>query len=201
MVLSVIHGLLPDHWIPLVMVSKTEKWSRAESLLATALVGIPHTASTILIGIIIGLIGYQVSSYQIVARIVAPLILATLGAVYVFLDFKGTREEPHQNPRNTDVASKRSRVAIITSLGTALFLSPCVAIGAYYFIARGFGWLGIAVVSATYLIVTILTMIMMVNLGIKGVEKIKWHFLEQHDKLVTGIVLVILGILVYFIEI
>ena len=192
---------MPDHWIPLVAVNKAEGWSRRETLWATVFVGIPHTASTVLIGIVIGVIGYQLSSYEIVARIVAPLILAVLGLTYVFLDFKRTPEELHLNPRDTEVASKRSKVAIITSLGTALFLSPCVAIGAYYFIAGGFGWLGIALVSTTYLIVTIATMVMMVNLGIKGVEKIKWHFLEQHDKLVTGIVLVILGIFIYFLDI
>ena len=79
LILSVVHGLMLDHWIPLVAVSKIEKWSRRESLFATILVGIPHTISTIGIGIIIGLIGYEVSSYEIVGRIVAPSILGALG--------------------------------------------------------------------------------------------------------------------------
>jgi hypothetical protein len=101
----------------------------------------------------------------------------------------------------TGVLSAKSKFAIIAPLATALFLSPCVAIGAYYFVAGGFGWLGIAIVSATYLIVTIGIMILMVNLGLKGLEKIRWHFLEHHERLVTGIVLVILGIFIYFVEI
>ena len=90
------------------------------------------------------------------------------------------------------------QVAIIISLGTALFLSPCVAIGAYYFTAGTFGWLGIAIVSVIYLIVTIATMILMVSLGLKGREKVRWSFLDHHGKAVTGIVLIILGVLVYF---
>ena len=64
--------------------------------------------------------------------------------------------------------SRKSKFAIIAPLATALFLYPCVAIGTYYFIAGGFSWFGIAVVSATYLLVTIDTMILMVNLGLKG---------------------------------
>jgi len=44
-------------------------------------------------------------------------------------------------------------------------------------------------------------MVLMVNLDLKGVEKIKWHFLKHHDRSVTGIVFVILSILTYFIEI
>jgi hypothetical protein len=79
LILSVIHGVMPDHWIPLVAVSKTEKWSRRETLFATILVGIPHTISTIGIGIIVGLIGYKISSYEIVGRIASPSVLVILG--------------------------------------------------------------------------------------------------------------------------
>lgn len=89
----------------------------------------------------------------------------------------------------------------ICSLATALFFSPCVAIGSYYFVAGMTGWIAIVVVSAIYLLVTIVGMIVMVILGLKGVKKIEWHFLERHEKLVTGVVLIILGVLIYFVEI
>ena len=200
LILSVAHGLMPDHWIPLVAVSKTEKWSRRESLFATILVGIPHTISTILIGIIIGLIGYKISSYEIVGGIVSPSILGALGLIYIFLDFKRLHQQHPHNFINTGVLSGKSKFAIIAPLAIALFLSPCVAIGAYYFIAGGFGWFGIAIVSAIYVVVTISTMVLLVNLGLKAVEKIRWRFLEQHERLVTGIVLIILGIFIYFVE-
>ena len=55
-------------------------------------------------------------------------------------------------------------------------------------------------VSAVYLIVTVLGMILMVNLGLKGVGKVEWRFLERHEKIITGIVLIVLGISVYFME-
>ena len=164
LILSVVHGLMPDHWIPLVAVSKIEKWSRRESLFATILVDIPHTISTILIGIIIGLIGYKISSYEIIGRIAPPSILVVLGLIYIFLDFK--RLHQHRNFIKPGVLSGKSKFAIIAPLAIALFLSPCVAIGAYYFVAGGFGWFGIAMVSATYLIVTIGIMDLMVNLGL-----------------------------------
>ena len=198
--LSVIHGLMPDHWIPLTMVSKAEKWSNRRALLATVLVGIPHTIGTILLGIMVGLVGYTLSSYEIVISIVAPAILVTLGLTYVFLDFKGSHQH-YQKPIKTGAFSERSKFAVIVPLATALFFSPCVYIAAYYFIAGSLGWLGITAVSAMYLIVTISVMCLMVSLGLKGVEKIRWHFLEQHERLATGIVLIVLGILIYFVEI
>lgn len=199
--LSIIHGLMPDHWIPLTMVSKAEKWSRRTALLATVLVGVPHTIGTILLGIIVGIIGYEFSSYELVIGIVAPVILVILGLAYIFLDFKSSHQQHNQKLVKTGAVSGKTKFAVIVPLATALFFSPCVFISAYYFIAGRFSWLGIAAVSTTYLVVTISVMCLMVSLGLKGVEKIKWHFLEQHEKLVTGIVLIILGTSIYFVEI
>ena len=201
-ILSMIHAIMPDHWIPVVMIGKTERWSRKEIFWITALIAIPHIISTILIGIIIGIIGYTLSStHEFVMGIAAPLILVALGLVYVSLDFKAHNQHSHESFIKTNTLSKKSKFAIILPLATALFFSPCVAIGSYFFVAGTRGWSGIFIVSAIYLIVTILGMILMVNLGLKGMGKIKWTFLEQHEKGVTGMVLVALGILIYFMEI
>jgi len=200
-VLSMIHAIMPDHWIPIVMIGKTERWSRKEIFWITALIAIPHIISTILIGIIIGIIGYTLSSaHEFVMRIVAPLILVSLGLVYVFLDFKGHDQHSHEGFIKTNKLSNK-KFAIILPLATALFFSPCVAIGSYFFVAGTRGLSGIAMVSAIYLVVTILGMILMVYLGLKGIGNIKWSFLEQHEKGVTGMVLVALGILIYFMEV
>jgi putative Mn2+ efflux pump MntP len=59
----------------------------------------------------------------------------------------------------------------------------------------------IVIVSAIYLSVTIFGMVVMVNLALKGIKKIERHFLERHEKLITGVVLIIIGALIYFVEI
>ncbi|MEW6102823.1 MAG: hypothetical protein AB1630_03245 [bacterium] len=202
LVLSIVHALMPDHWIPLIMISKTEKWSRVETSWITALIAIPHIISTILIGTLIGIIGYKLSSAnEFIMRIASPLILVSLGLVYIFLNFKSHGGQHHQDSVRTGAISKKSKSAIIFPLATALFFSPCVAIGSYFFVAGTRGWSGIVMVSAIYLIVTILGMILMVDLGMKGTERIKWHFLDRHEKAITGAVLIILAVLVYFMEI
>ena len=201
-ILSIIHAIMPDHWIPVVMIGKTERWSRKEIFWITTLIAIPHIISTILIGIIIGIIGYTLSStHEFVMGIAAPLILVALGLVYLSLDFKGHNQHSHESFIKTNTLSNKSKFAIILPLATALFFSPCVAIGSYFFVAGTRGCSGIFMVSVIYLIVTVLGMILMVSIGLRGVEKIKWSFLEQHEKGVTGMVLVALGILIYFMEI
>ena len=210
LILSVVHAPMPNHWIPIVVVSKAENWTRGETLGATALVAIPHTISTISVGAVLGLIGHELSStYELIMRFSAPTILVVLGLTYLFLDFKFKLkfkfEDPSQHHaqiiETEGARTKKSKLALISSLSIALFLSPCVAIGAYCFTAGTFGWMGIPLVLAIYAGVTVLGMVLMVNLGLKAVAKIEWRFLERHEKIVTGIVLIILGIFVYFMKI
>lgn len=84
LLLSVIHASIPNHWLPLVAISKSENWSRRETIAATAIAGFSHTASTILIGILVGLLGFRLSeNYEPIVRIIAPVVLIVLGSMYI----------------------------------------------------------------------------------------------------------------------
>ena len=82
----------------------------------------------------------------------------------------------------------------------AMFLSPCLEIEAYYFQAATAGWSGILMVSAVYVIVTVSGMLLLVFLASKGVRAIQSHFLDHHEKLLSGIVLILLGIFALFVH-
>jgi cytochrome c biogenesis protein CcdA len=81
-----------------------------------------------------------------------------------------------------------------------MFLTPCIEIEAYYFQAGTKGWIGIIIVSIVYTLTTVLTMLILVYLGTRGINRFKSHFLEHHEKGITGIVLVILGLLAFFVK-
>ncbi len=195
--LSLIHSSITNHWLPIVEISSSEKWTRRETLIATALAGFAHTASTILIGILVGFLGYSLSeNYEPVVRVAAPVILISLGLLYLFMDLRHT----HSHNYGIESSGNRgSKAAIIGSLSFAMFFSPCIEIEAYYFSAGLIGWSGIFIVSVVYLIVTVLGMLILVHLALRGVKKLNWHFLEHHEKRVTGTVLILLGILAYFV--
>jgi len=196
--LSVVHALIPNHWIPLVAIGKTEQWSRRETLGITAITGIAHSLSTILIGIVVGFIGFKISeSYELFSHIVAPLILLSLGVIYLVLDSKANHAHHHVNNENI---SRKSKFAIVTSLAVAMFFSPCIEIEVYYFSASALGWFGISAVSIIYLVVTVLGMLLLVDLGRRGVERFHSHFLEHHERGITGALLVILGIFAFVFE-
>ena len=199
-ILSLIHSMIPNHWIPLVAIGKTENWSRLETIWATAITGSAHTISTILVGVVVGLVGYKLSStHEIITKVAAPIFFITLGIIYIILDYKSVHH--HHDHLKISSTSKKSKFAIITSLSITMFFSPCIEIEAYFFSAGTQGWMGIIIVSIIYLITTVLGMILLVDLGRKGIENIKWHYLEHHEKKIVGITLIVLGIFAYFVEI
>lgn len=229
LLLSIIHASIPNHWLPLIAIGKTEKWTYAETMFGTVVTGFAHTLSTVIIGIIVGVVGYKLSSsYGIISGMIAPAILIVLGIIYIFLDLTGAKhthdhfspDKSHQNsnhihnfhhlhhhdhPHNHEEyliqkPIKRTKWAVLSTLSLGMFLTPCIEIEAYYFQASTIGWTGIWIVSAIYTFVTVGTMMLLVYLGMKGVQNIRSHFLEAHEKRISGIVLIAVGLLVYFVK-
>jgi putative Mn2+ efflux pump MntP len=181
-----------------VVISKAENWTHRETLWATALTGFAHTLSTILLGIVIGIIGYKLSeTYEVVSHVIAPLVLVFMGLIYLSLNIQHRHDE--HIPRNSQLP-KRSKLAILSTLFAAMFFSPCLEIESYYLTAGTFGWPGILLVSVLYLVVTITLMVVLVALGYRGIERFKWHFLEHHEKQITGVTLIVLGCISFFIN-
>jgi nickel/cobalt transporter (NicO) family protein len=191
--LSLVHAAIPNHWLPIVAVGKAEKWNQHETMMVTVISGFAHTLSTVIIGITIGFIGHRLhENYTFISEKVAPSLLIFLGLIYLFID--RMNHHKHTHGFVPGAAKSRSKWAIVISLAIAMFLSPCLEVEAYYFQAGAAGWEGIILVSAVYILVTVSGMLLLVYLGTRGVQAIRSHFLDHHEKLLSGIVLVLLGI-------
>ncbi|MCX6160218.1 MAG: hypothetical protein NTV87_02615, partial [Ignavibacteriae bacterium] len=126
-----------------------------------------------------------------------------LGLYFIILNLrKKHHTHCHINPEKIKQASKKSKRAIITALGTMMFFSPCIEIEAYFFTAGQYGWAGILTLSAIYLIVTVIVMVIIVELGRRSLQLLnqRLHFLEHYEKAITGGILIALGILTFFVH-
>ncbi len=195
--LSLIHAAIPNHWLPLVAVSKAQRWNHGEALLITGITGAAHSASTILIGIGVGLLGYQLADDSLLPWLLPAAVLIGLGIVYLVLDRRGRHSHEHI-PKDVAGSTRAPTVSIVLTLSAAMFLSPCIEIEAYYLQGGAMGWTGIAAISLVYFTVTVLGMIVLVHFGLRGAERIRSRYLEQHERAVTGIVLLVLGVLTLF---
>ena len=84
------HAILPDHWVPLSVIARTQRYPLRRVLRLSGLVGLAHVALSLILGAII--IGVGLQFRDTVERhenlIVGGLLIAT-GAVFLVLELLG----------------------------------------------------------------------------------------------------------------
>lgn len=195
LILSVLHALIPNHWLPVLAISKKENWSLRQTTSITFISGLAHALSTVFIGVIIGVVGVQLSSsVENFTHYIAPGILIGIGVFYIYQHHRHQHFHLHAQ---SIVTTKRK--AIVT-LAIAMFFSPCFEIEAYFLLAGTLGWWMILLLASLYTVVTVSGMVLWVRLTYKGMLKLNWHALEHNAGVITGITLVLTGILSFFIH-
>jgi hypothetical protein len=196
--LSLLHALIPNHWVPLVTVSRAEGWNRRESLLFSAVVAFAHIAGSIVIGLLLGLVGLTMSaSFQASMRLLGPLILAGLGVYFVISGRRHARTCSHAHlhvlGRRENCDKPGSKAPLVLALALSMFFSPCLEIEAYFLNAGVFGWTALLAVAACFMVVTASLILLLVYVALCGIERFHLHFLDHHGRTLTGWVLVIFG--------
>lgn len=195
LVLSILHALIPNHWLPVLAISRKENWSLAQTTSVTLISGLSHALSTVIIGVAIGLLGVQLADrISGFTHIVAPIILIGLGLFYIYQHHRHKHFHLHAEVK------PRTKNGIIISLVVAMFFSPCLEIEAYFLMAGAHGWNQIAMLAILYTVVTVFGMVIWVRLAYKGLFKLDWHSLEHNAGVITGLTLVATGIVSFFIH-
>jgi len=194
LVLSVLHALIPNHWLPVLAISRREQWSLSQTTSVTLAAGLAHALSTVLLGGIIALAGRALSdSIEPFTHFFAPGVLIALGLFYMYQHHRHKHFHLHSKP----VISPRQ---VVISLVIAMFFSPCLEIEAYFLMAGATGWWLVAVLALLYTIVTVSGMVLWVRLTYRGLVKMNWHTLEHNAGIITGVTLVLTGIASFFLH-
>lgn len=194
--LSLLHAIIPNHWLPLVAIGRKEGWSLGETLRVTLLAGLGHAVSTILIGVSLGLLGIGLGeSVEHFAHVVGPIVLIALGVFFLW------QHHRHKHFHlKTGGLRKRSKRELIGVLVLAMFLSPCLEIEAYFLMAGTIGWEAILLISGLYLVISLSGMLVWVGIAYRGLLKLNWHAIEHNAGMITGLVLIVTGILAFYLH-
>ncbi len=196
LVLSILHGIIPNHWLPVLAISKKEKWNLSETTRVTLIAGLAHAASTVLIGVLLALIGAKLAVIvESFTAFVAPALLVALGIFYIYQHSRHHHFHMHGHPEQ---ATNKKR--LILSLASAMFFSPCFEIEAYFLVAGAEGLWLVALLAALYTVVTVSGMIVWVRLAHSGLLKMNWHSLEHNAGIITGVTLMLSGILTFILR-
>lgn len=194
--LSLLHAVIPNHWLPVLAIGRKENWSLQEVTKVTFVSGLAHALSTIGIGFILGLLGLNLANnIQYFTHFIAPAVLILLGAFFIYQHHRHKHFHLHQTPKPSLPKSR-----IIWALVAAMFLSPCMEIEAYFLLAGTKGIWAVVSIAVLYLFISVSGMVLWVRLAYLGILKLNWHTLEHKAGIITGWTLVITGILSFFIS-
>lgn len=195
--LAFVHALIPNHWLPLVAVARAEQWKKKEVWWITFVAALAHVLGTVGLGFVLGTIGRELEQqYGRTINLASSVLLIVFGLIYYTVNLPH-----HHHSSQKDVATyKRSRGRWILIFIVMMFLSPCLEVESLFLSAGAYGMGLVSLLSVIYALVSISGILLLVTLGYRGVNLLSAHFIEHNEKRISGIVLIGVGILSFFLH-
>ena len=194
--LGLTHALIPNHWLPLVVLAKAERWQKSELMVVTSITASAHVLGTVILGIALGLVGTKLADeYEGYVHIIAPVLLILFGLIYFTINLPH-----HQHPDKQEMRSHKSKTQWILIFATMMFLSPCLEVESLFLAAGAYGLQNILLLGIVYALISITGIIILVLLAFNGIQLMKSRFIEHNEKRITGMILIIVGIITFFIH-
>lgn len=194
LLLSLLHAAIPNHWAPVLAVARAERWPLRRAVGVTVVAGAAHVLSTVLLGLGLGLLGWRLSAhFSQFAAVAAPALLVLIGLLYA-LSGPG-----HNHPDPAPVVS-RPPGRVVLGLAATMFLAPCLEIQTFFLAAGAHGPLTLALVMGTYLVTSVGAMSALVAAAYTGLRRLNLTGLAQHERRFTGAVLVLVGLVGFFVD-
>jgi ABC-type nickel/cobalt efflux system permease component RcnA len=218
-----VHTLLgPDHYLPFVAMSAARNWSTRKTMLVTALCGVGHVTGSIVIGFVGIAIGASIHRLQWLEGLrgdLAAWALIAFGLVYMAWGLKqawrnrqhshdhvhadGTRHR-HRHGHHTQDEHLHVHVQVDTdgvrsitpwALFVIFILGPCEAlIPLLMYPASQHSWGLLLAVVAAFAVTTIATMMAIVHLALRGLERFPLASAERYSHALAGAALSLCGV-------
>ncbi len=205
LMIASFHAAIPTHWLPFVIASRTQKWSWKKTQSILLIAGLGHIIMTTVLGALIFYLGLEFfKTYQGYFLLLACLSIGLFGTYQIVQHFRGHKhshcDHTHQHHHFEEIQKSNQDGWAILSLLSLLTFSPCESFLPVYLSAVHMGWSGFVLLSFVLAIGTLSAMLVLTWISMKSLAKFKMDWLEDNEKLVSGISLILLSVLVFLIE-
>jgi hypothetical protein len=205
-----LHGALPNHWLPFVLVARRQGWASGKTLAITAVAGLGHAAITMLLGLALVATGMALGDRlgPVLPYFAGGLLMAlglfdlarnSRGDGHLHLPFLGRLAPAPALAGELGAPALSDRSAIL-GLFAILALSPCEAFLPVYLSGLRFGWGGFAVLSLALTLAAVASMTGLTGLSLAGARWLGLERAGRYEGAVLGAALVLLGALVVVLE-
>ena len=189
--ISILHAILPNHWLPVVAISKELGWNGSKTAGVTLLAALAHSLSTVIIGLLLAFGGMTLDGILPFFRYVAAGLLICLGILFIWRH----QHHMHFHLKEVMITTNTSMGYILGTLMLAMFLSPCLEVGALFLISGTEGMQTTFMVAFIYTITSAAGMTLFAWGAMQGLKKVDWHKVEHNSGLISGIILMLTGLM------
>ena len=211
---AVIHALIPDHWLPFVLISRSQRWTERRTIAMVALTGLVHVLVSLAVGALAMFLG--TTSAQDLAQGVGTSLESMAGFLLVvfglFYGIWAHRREAraHGVPRGGGEGEKTGHLhahghllerwfrgaasggALVAIIG----ISPCVLLQPILFAAAAHGPAAMTAAALGFAGCTLVTMVAVTFVATRGMRSIDLPFFTRYGDLISGVVIATIGLFV-----
>ena len=191
------HAVLPDHWVPLAVVGRTRRYPVSRVARLSALAGLGHVLLSVVLGAVVIAVGLQLRSEVRSAQnaIVGGLLIVT-GLGFLVLQWRDhDHHHHHHDHHHHDGHEPHGVVGLLIPFGAAA--SPDLTILPVFLAATTAGAATAVGTVLLFAAVTIATFVVLTVVVALGSYQVRAQWLEDWGNAVTGVVLVLIGALVW----
>ncbi|MCC7382875.1 MAG: hypothetical protein IT384_13645 [Deltaproteobacteria bacterium] len=181
-----------DHVVPFVALGRAQRWSLGRTLAITALCGIGHVGSSVILGFLgigLGLAIEEIGALQAARGALAVWFMIGFGLAYAAWGVvRLARERTHGHPHHHASALTGWTLFILFVFGPCEALIPLMMAPAV-----GRDWLALAAVVGIFGSITVATMLVLVGLGHLGMQWARLARLERYVHVAAGLLIALSG--------
>lgn len=206
------HAVLPDHWVPLAVVSRTQHYPLRRTLRLSAAAGVAHVLLSLLLGAVVIAVGLRFRG--VIERneaLVVGGLLALTGAIYLVVELLGTgHRHPHPTTGHTHehghghghghgqatvVAERRTNLlAVVLPFGAAA--SPDLTILPVFLAASALGVVAAVSAVLVFALATLGTFVGLTVLAAGSAARLRSALIDRYAGPITALILLVIGSLV-----
>jgi ABC-type nickel/cobalt efflux system permease component RcnA len=218
---GVLHTVVPDHWVPIVLLARQRGWTKAQTARASLQAGIGHVVTTLIIGLAVWVAGVAVATrFGQIVDLVASLALIGFGGwigISSWLelrrgsghhhhhhdhhddhnhhDHEHDHNHSHQNAPEANGHSAGPKSGASSRLALLLILgsSPMVEGIPAFFAAGKYGLTVILVMAVVFALSTIVTYVALCVYSAAGLQRLRLGPLERYGEVLSGAFIALVG--------
>lgn len=200
---GILHMSAPDHWLTLCVLARNKKWAPKKLFGISLMTAIGHVGLSIAMGLVVVIVGL-VFSHLISYYLDTAIGIAMVGGGLVVGIIPLVRKNPHHHDEHNHddeheheekkYGKLSSKIGYFAVLGAAL--SPDPSIIPIYLSAISAGFYFAIELSVIFAAASILTLLLLVQLGTMGLVKTLAKIPEKYNDSMVGFVIMTIGIYV-----